>query len=37
MEGDKKWALIKKRGFSAFTRGFAAAQRTRFPRLYAVF
>jgi hypothetical protein len=23
-------ALIKKRGFSAFTRGFAAAQRTRF-------
>jgi hypothetical protein len=27
--------LIKKHGFSAFTRGFAAAQRTRFPRVQA--
>jgi hypothetical protein len=32
----KKWALIKKHGFSAFTHGFAAAQRTRIPRLHAV-
>jgi hypothetical protein len=30
------WALIKKRGFSAFTHGFAAAQRTWIPRLHAV-
>jgi hypothetical protein len=29
--------LIKKHGFSAFTRGFAAAQHTRIPRLHVVF
>jgi hypothetical protein len=34
---NKKRALIKKRGKTAFTRGFAAAQRTRFPRVHAVF